>query len=376
MTWLLVLHASGPSDLKCIQRSLRTLGRHILHNGGSKSSFIFFIALFGPTIKSANHLFKCYNHNNHINYLLLRQSNPNLPIQQQIQYLMSDDHISVNHRIRAILFSGHGSGWVLGNWRPKQPPFITLEEFNNLILNKFKPKLMVWNTCMAGTMAAIYGLPKFVKIVVASPALHPYVDIFATKAFAKAIEKHMITKQDCLKVALSLIPEWHHQASFYSPNRCLFVFDVDQVKKLASDIKKLWPQLIFDKRSQLHRKDANLFDLWTSARNLPLLQHKIMKCILNHNIILNNNDSKNNKKTCCYPCKRSRGISIESHYPRKWIDIYEKTRWVQFLKWDKIQHNRDHPKPLKKDYNNNNYNNNNNHLLLPPNLTKKRKKKK
>jgi hypothetical protein len=145
--------------------------------------------------------------------------------------------------------------------------------------------------------------------------------------------------------------EWHHHAS-EDPVRCMLVFDVEKVKKLAKEIRRHWSQLIFDKRSQLHNTagDGHLFDLWTASRNIPELQQQVLHCVRNSQQALQHRPTPTphcRSDRCCYPCKRARAMSVEARPPKKWKNLHADSKWTRFL-GNVITH--PPPKPTKLLY--------------------------
>jgi hypothetical protein len=256
--------------------------------------------------------------------------------------------------VDAIGVSAHASGWVTGPWKRKRP-FLTLSELNRELFDRFRAKLVCFDACMMGTMSALYGMSNHVKITIASPGLHPYVSPFGLNAFAQSTASTVSCDQNQIRVvAKAIVAEWHHYASSLDRNRCLLAFDVDRVKAVAKLVKQHWSRLMFDKRAQLHDKDANLFDLWVAARDVPIVQSALASCVISGDEALNHLKSSR----CCFACKRSRSVAVEARTPKKWQDIYTQTKWAKLMK---NTHKHPPPKPTQPHHN----------PLVPPNLSKR-----
>ena len=229
--------------------------------------------------------------------------------------------------IDAVGLSAHASGWVLGPWKGKHP-FLTLEHLNREVFDRYRPALVVFDACMMGTMAALYPLSSHVRIAVASPGLHPYVSPFRTAAFVASVAPTALaTLAAQRRMARRIVAEWAHASSF-DRGRCMLAFDVRCVKRLAPSVRRHWPRLLFDRRAQLHDKDANLFDLWTAARHIPDLQRRLERCVLPGCKPIH---SDNNRR-CCFPCQRVRSVAVEARVPGKWQHVYVRNEWARHMK--------------------------------------------
>ena len=310
-----VLHALGKQSMRIALLNLRKLWRK-MPKGGK-----VWVILIGPTIRSFARLASLSRARGWetISSVKLEGFHTQIPA---IKYLIN---LIPTKTISAILFSGHASGWMIGGWRRPQP-LMSLEQFNRYVLDRFKPRFVAWNTCLMGSMASLYGLPSYVKVSIASPGLFPSKTVlYASQAFADSTAHKHQSIESWMVLANAMADEWHHGAK-HDPVRCLLVFDVERVKKLAPIIRRLWPQLVFDKRAQIHNTpgDGQLFDLWTAARHFPQLQRKILECVKNSEQALVKTD-------CCFPCRRSRAMSVEARAPKKFMEIHANAKWTQFL---------------------------------------------
>jgi hypothetical protein len=100
----------------------------------------------------------------------------------------------------------------------------------------------------------------------------------------------------------------------------MLVYDVKAIQTVVAPlVKQHWSSMMFDKRAQTHREDTRNFDVWTATRHLPHVQEAIRKTILNVPV------SKP------IPCWRSRGLSVDSKVIHKWVHLYNRSRWAQYL---------------------------------------------
>lgn len=329
MGWLLLLHALGVKTTRWAQRGLQKLVKQMPPDGK------VWVIWIGPTVRSLALLAQVTREHGWqtIGHVKLSGFSSQVPAVKTLLSILSSS--IPPHAISAVLYSGHASGWMLGGWR-RPDPFMTLEEFNEIVLDRFRPQLVAWNTCLMGSLSTLYGLPSYVKFAIASPGLHPSKTLlYATQAFADstAHARHVAASPlQTKRLARAMSAEWHHHASD-DPERCILVFDVERVKKLAPAIRRAWPQLVFDKRAQLHNSpgDGHLFDLWTAARHLPELQRQVLKCVLNSRQALSKNDKTTNGSRCCFPCRRTRSMSVEARPPKKWQEIHGRAKWTRFL---------------------------------------------
>jgi hypothetical protein len=363
MSWLLLLHSSGALDQRAHDRALRRLQSRMPSKGA------VYVIQFGPTVRSMARCFRLVSTGIHVIHEARARSTPK-PVVSALRSLVRSLAVTVRtlkDRVDRVCFSGHGSGWVTGAWALRHP-FLTLEEINRELLDWFRPPLLLLDTCMGGSMGGLYGLPSYVKIVVASPGLHPYVAIFATHAFASSTT---VNSDQLRSVALGISNEWHHEASASDATRCLLVFDLERVKRVAPLVRAAWPSLLFDKRAQLHQKNANLFDLWTAARNLPHLQRALLSCVLNARSALQTPSTS--RAHCCSPCKRIRAMSVEVRVPKKWSALYLSSSWARFLNRSARAARHSHSPPRKASAPHATANSG--ALGLPSNLPKKPRKK-
>ena len=312
MRWLIILHCSGYSDIEPTKLVLYHLSRNI-----NKKQSLYLI-LCGPTRKSIIYLLKI----THQNIEILKEEkakghSSTFPIIQKFISILKTQNVKIN----ALGFSGHSSSFVLGPWKRYKVAFLSLDEFNTIITSLNKIKLVLFDSCQMGSMANLCQLAHLsptVKYVIASPGLHPYESFLHLKELFLST-----TKQKKIKnYALQLVKKWHLMSK-EDKDRCCLLFDLKKVKKLQHEIKNNWKDLIFDKRSQLDHTDANLYDLWTAARNLPKLQQKIEKCVCNW--------TEFTDKKHCNECKRVRGMSVEIKIPKKFQDHFHSNKWVNFL---------------------------------------------
>jgi hypothetical protein len=354
--WLILIHASGGYDYACASKSLRMLQQKLAPDTS------VYVVWFGPTYKSiavVGRLSKINKTNSRpeslvegwelLDWKKPSQNMDNLAILKSFVLRVPIKDIT------AVCILSHGSGWVFGPWKHRLP-FLSLQQLNQIVLDRFKPELVCFDSCLAGGMSCLYSLGPYVRYCVASPSLHPYTCLFEMTAFA-----HSMVHRDSRLCALQMAGEWHQKAHNIAKDRCLLVFDVNKIKEIAPAIRSVWHELVFDRRAKLSPKEPT-FDLWSAARNHPQLQKLIHSCVLNVRQALHE----------CVPCKRVRGMSVELGTPKKWAHIYLANRWVRYLNDFPSAANAKHL-PARHSYPKRN-----NHVgaLLPPNLPYPKKKKK
>jgi hypothetical protein len=334
MRWLLVVHGSGARDWRGSLRDLRALQRRMPPDGR------VWVALVGPTRRSWA-----------LSFELRPDSFHTLAISkigaQKAGGSLAPDYAGALHAVLApispgsvdaVAVSAHASGWVLGPWRGRHP-FLTIEQVNAVVLGRYRPALVVFDACMMGTMAGLLPLPHRVRWVVASPGLHPYVSHYGLAAFARSTSASARATAPALRaLARRMAAEWHHQAQREDPLRCTLAFDMRRVRALAPLLREQWSSLAFDKRAQLHKKDANLFDLWAAARNVPRLRKALRGAVLAAVPL-------HPGRRCCAPCRRSQSLAVEARVPHKWQHIYRRNRWARFIRAAARRHPHAPPRP-------------------------------
>jgi len=217
--------------------------------------------------------------------------------------------------IHAVALYCHGGTTGLGPWKKSVRPFLTVPDAVKTLIEPFSTATLVcFDACDQGNMSTLYEMPKHVRVVVASPEFHPYASILWTKAFGKLVAG--MHRAALLTYAHSMVCEWH---TFSRESwRGLLVFDMECVWKLAKEVDIHHEELIFDKRSQIEKEDANIHDFYIAARNLRHVQQLILWCV----------------RASCDKCvskrnKRIFGPSMDGHLPRKWISCYKSSKWYR-----------------------------------------------
>lgn len=314
--WLIILQACTRSDMQSVVESLKMLQQH--------TSFRPVMLLqFGPSMKNCPRLILMKKHRLQTLYSTCSTHDCESK-HQRIASIRKCVALLLSKRIRfdKILFWGHGSGWVVGAWkRPRE--FLSLKELNQELFVPFQPKLLVFDACYMGSLACLMELSPSVKYLVASPGLQPYASFLELQSFFHH-------KKNTLKqFAVGLANEWMKWATLKtgSQGRCMLVYDVQKIQTVVAPlVKQHWATMHFDKRAQVHREDARIFDVWSASRHLPDLQRAIRKTIVNvpeHEPI---------------PCWRVRGLTVDSKVWRKWVHLYDKSRWARYLGPDHKTH--------------------------------------
>jgi hypothetical protein len=238
------------------------------------------------------------------------------------------------HAFDKILFWGHGTGWVVGTWK-RPVEFLSLEELNREIFAPLQPQIVAFDACYMGSLACLFSMHTSIRYVIASPGLQPYSSFLDLASFASQ-------EQDKKKFSVRLANEWMKVSlsATGDKERCMLVYDVKRIQKVVAPlIRHHWTELMFDKRAQINREDARIFDVWSASRHLPHVQEEIRKAILNvppHKPI---------------PCWRVRGLMVDSSVFRRWVHIYKKSKWAKFLGASRNRHHtipRPDPMPHKE----------------------------
>lgn len=315
--WLLILQTCSRPDRESAHTSLANLRQH-------KYFEPVIILSFGPTMDHCPELFLMTKHkidrlsnfscgSSHTLGCGAKQNRIHA-IRACVRFLTQKN---VDFRFDKILFWGHGASWVVGTWK-KPDEFLSIDELNDELFVPFQPKLIVFEACYMGSLACLFSMHSSIKYIVASPGLQPYCSFMDLSKFFRS---PLTTKQQDLKeYAIQLANQWMEVAREQEKESCMLVFDVRYVQRvIAPLIKQNWATMMFDKRAQVHRVDARVFDIWSATRHLPDLQNKIRKSILN----------VPQKKPI--PCWRVRGMTVDSKIIRKWSHLYDQCRWAKFL---------------------------------------------
>lgn len=270
-----------------------------------------FVMHFGPSTASDAKLIM-YRSNER--RLLLRYRNKGIEDVVGNLKKFSEYIIKSKTRVDAVCIWAHGAGYGISKWKGWKRPFLQLDDAVRHIITPFKPSLVCFDACFQGNMSCLYEMPLEVRVVMASPAFHPFVSLMWTKTFGKLSAG--MNKSEIQRYARKMCEQWHQMTR--AKWKCMLVFDMNYVPIIAEMVRKEWDSLIFDRVSQIDREDANLHDLFAAARNVPNLQMMVLQSV------------RDSGKCCLEQCTtRVRGMSIEAHLPRKWLTAYTSTRWYK-----------------------------------------------
>lgn len=306
--WLIYVFAQNNLDYKYATKAIEIFKKNLDSNTEA------FIIVFGPNMFSKAFLFHVAK-----NSSKLLDHTPKSENHEMIQNKTTKRFINVvlaqRKNIDALCVWAHGSGWVIGPWKTKNPPFMTITDFVNLVVVPIKPKFICYDACYMGSISSLYELPDFVKVIIAAPAFHPYSSVMWTKSFARL--PALKTKQDIFDYAKKITCEWY--AFTKDPFRCLLIFDTQYTKQIGELILKNRNVLEFSRKdTQIDQEESNLHDLYIVAKRIPELRAVLDKTIVQ------------NVKSCTKLCtKRVNGISIEKHIPRKWEQYFMGTLWYK-----------------------------------------------
>jgi hypothetical protein len=301
--WLIYVYAQNNIDYKHATCAIHKAAQNLNNSTG------LIVILFGPTLRSTVITLEITR-----NYTKVIAS---LPGGNQIENTRKMISIikEKSFNIQSLCLWGHGSGWIIGPWKTAKVSFMTIPDFVKLVVVPLNIKFICYDACYMGSISSLYEHPSHVKVIVASPAFHPYTSLLQIKSFGKL--PNLETKQDILTYARKLSCEWHIIAK--EKFKCLLVFDTLKVKDIAHEIQKHSSKLLFDrKNSQIDKEESNLHDLSIVARNVPSI------------LSLNKQIISSTCPKCIDSCaKRVHGISIERHLPRKWQDDFKSTKWYK-----------------------------------------------
>lgn len=334
----MLIHCTGPFDWQESTKSLQILTSNLIKHKNTKTKI--YLMIVGPTKRSISESYVLSYQNG---FQLIAQVQPRCQTQAKkncerrdlahtIQCLVDAVHTH-EKKMDVFMFSGHSNSFILGRWVGYKHPLMSIEELNRIVLDRFRPKLAIFDSCAMGSMSSLYNLPTtYLEIVQASPSLHPYVSTIELNA--------IFTKTTSVKtLADAIAREWHHRAgSRRDFDRCFLSFDMTKIRKVGVAIRKHWKDLIFDRRSQLDQKDYFLHDTWTAARNIPTLQRLLESVTLNFGHAVSGTllPSDHVQKRCCAPCQRARSVSVETRTPGKWKRLFLNTKWIQFMNQKEI----------------------------------------
>ncbi len=303
--WLVYMHCSNKIDVKSGIKSLERMQSNL------DEDVKVYLVYFGPNLH-AHALFNLYTKNNILTLLTL----PNNGIEEVVTNLkkISDYIIAKKIRIDAACIWSHGASYGLSPWKRWIKPFLGITDAVKYLIEPFGIKLVCFDSCYQGGISCLYQLPKSVIACIAPPAFHPFHSLMTVKPFGQL--KKFITEDEVFMYAHEINCSWHDATKVKW--KCLLVFDQSFIHPIAEILKQNFHLLKFDRKSQIDNEDANLHDLYAACRYLPQVQSLITKS-------LHASCTK-----CLNSCtKRVRGMSVEAHLPRKWLDAYTSTNWYK-----------------------------------------------
>lgn len=306
-TWLIFVHAPNSKDFKYATKAVERMQKNFQKSGNNVDAYVIF---FGPTVNSIARLFYVDFHKVHV--IEEVKNNGIDDVVGNIAYfvnIIKKENIDID----AVCMWCHGAGGAgLGPWKRWIRPFLPYVDAVNLLVKPFNVSLVCFDACYQGSMSSLYELPDNVKVVIASPAHHPFASILWCESFA-LLQKRM-NKKKTLEFAMKINCEWN---VFAKPKwKCLLVFDMAVIPEIAKLVKIYCNNLVFDKKSQCDGQDANLHDLYTASRNIPILQTVIEKATV--------------AGACGKQCnKQINGMSTEAAFCRKWVKPFIRTKWYK-----------------------------------------------
>lgn len=317
-TWLVYCHTPSSNDVKHASKAIRTMRANLA--GGTAAFVIHFGRLGTPATLS---FFENEKRSKETEGILLGSilCSSISQVPGIIKSLCRDVYTHcnrTNRNVDAVFLWSHGAGFGLGPWKRWKDPFLTITDAVDNLIAPFKVPLVVFDACFQGSTSCLYEMPKEVRYVVAPSAFHPFTSVMAAPIFGRLPRKlHGYRGQRILAAyAKKLCCEWH---SFTSTRwKCLLVFNMEYVDSIAVEVKRHLRELVFDKKSQIDKEDANLHDLYTAARMVPALQSLCKLSVME------------TCSECLDECtKKVHGPSMEAHLPRKLIECYRNTRWYK-----------------------------------------------
>jgi hypothetical protein len=310
--WLIYMHTPNTKDLKHGERALKKMKDNFNEQGGA------YVIHFGSTVKSDSTLTFITKHGT---TLIKTLKNPN-GIDDAIKNLTIFSSLlqglnGINETIKAVCFWCHGAGYGCSPWKKWKRPLLQINDAIRLLIEPFHVPLVCFDACFQGSMSCLYELPKNVVATIAPPAFHPFVSVMWTRAFGRLNEMG-ISRNSILSYAHKINCEWQKYSK--AKWKCMLVFDMQYINDIGKLVANNFALLHFDKISQVDAEDANLHDLFAAARHIPQLQNLIVRSIL---------PSCNG---CLNECNsRVRGMSMEAHLPRKWLEAYTSTQWYSCI---------------------------------------------
>jgi len=309
--WLLIAHFTNEKERKNSEKDFSTT---VVAKGVS-----IYVAMFGPNINSPVQMRKITSEGIFDIGILPFQhgsSNKYLHYLPTLRYLVKGLTRN-NIKIGGVIYYGHSLGINLGSFDSMRM-FCTTSDFVETVLEKLKPKIMIFDSCYMGLISCMYEISRVrsIKYVMASPSYHPSYSVLNTKSFSK-MGTGSLSKATIVKHLRGISCEFQ-QLLKQTSYRCFLVFDMDKIPPFVKELKKglLRGDFVFDKSSTVVKEDS-MHDLYRAAQT-PHLK-KMIKDISKHACGLNK-------------CKVVRGLSIDIDLPVMHVPIYKRMLWYGEMK--------------------------------------------
>lgn len=306
--WFVYMHTPNHKDMKHGLRTLQKMQTQLHDNVG------VVVLHFGPTVRSDATL-TYTTRQTQVHLLTLPNSKGIDSVIPNIKQAVKTTK-ALKIPVTALCFWCHGSAVALSPWKKWKEPFLHITDVVQYLIKPLNTQLVCFDACFQGSMSSLYEMSDITEVVVASPAFHPYTSILTTSTFG-----NLNQLSDPFKYAHALTCNWNDLTK--APYKCLLVFDMVYIRKIAVFIKYHFDELKFTRATQIDKEDANLHDiyhasLYTASSNMEYLQSLITKSI---------HATCSKCRTAC--TKKVKGPSMEAHLPRKWISDYQRTRWYR-----------------------------------------------
>ena len=218
-------------------------------------------------------------------------------------------------KIDGVLYYGHGSSYIFSGWTSRI--FLTLMDFNRLILEPLQPRIAIFDNCYTGLIASLTDLAtvKSVQWVLASPHFHPTYSVLDTKTFGQIDNRHA-TKAVLGEQMQAISCDFQTFGPKYS---CLLLIDLKKIPKLVDIIvKKGAAAFRFTRESQLFYLNKGVHDIYLATQDQQI--KAAVKDVVKH--------------TCqARECTRHvNGPSMETVMPDKYKDVFKRTLWYKLTK--------------------------------------------
>lgn len=309
--WLLIGHFTNDKERR---NSAKDFSTTVVKKGVS-----IYVTIFGPNINSPVQMKRItsdgvedigvipFQHGSGNKYLRY------LPTLRYLVRLLQRNKI----KIGGVIYYGHSSGLNLGDYYHMRM-FCTTSDFVETVLEKLKPKIMLFDSCYMGMISCIYEIARVrsIKYVMASPSFHPSFSVLNTESFSRigtgSVNKTTIERH--LRGISCEFQQFMNQTSY----RCFLVFEMDKIPRFVKELKKalIRGEFKFDRSTTVVKADS-MHDLYKAARTSYM--KNMIKDISKHACNLSK-------------CKVVRGLSIDIALPEMHLPIYKKMLWYGEMK--------------------------------------------